>query len=144
MKMAILLRENAFCVNGFTHPISFLKINHYSFLKQETSTLSRHRDNYYWKNDNSLIFKQEMNIYVVMLLISYLIIDHQSIFQQGMSESENSTRPRSDFIYTKNSARPRSDYIIIYIYTRIPRGRDLILPTQRRGGGDLEENGHFF
>ena len=32
-----------------------------------------------------------------------------------MSETENSARPRSDFIYTKNSARPRSDYI----YTKI-------------------------
>ena len=26
---------------------------------------------------------------------------------------------------------------------RIPRGRDLILPTQRIGGGDLQENGNF-
>ena len=26
---------------------------------------------------------------------------------------------------------------------RIPRGRDLILPTQRIGGGDLDENGCF-
>ena len=32
-----------------------------------------------------------------------------------MSETENSARPRSDFIYTKNSARPGSDYI----YTKI-------------------------
>ena len=32
-----------------------------------------------------------------------------------MSESENSARPRCDFIYTKNSARPRSDFIY-YIY----------------------------
>ena len=26
---------------------------------------------------------------------------------------------------------------------RIPRGGDRIFSTQRRGGGDLEENGHF-
>ena len=26
---------------------------------------------------------------------------------------------------------------------RIPRGGDRIVSTQRRGGGDLEENGHF-
>ena len=43
--------------------------------------------------------------------ISSLKINHLSIFQEEMSENENSARPRCDFIYTKNSARPRSDSI---------------------------------
>ena len=43
--------------------------------------------------------------------ISYLKINHLSIFKSEMSENENSARPRCDFIYTKNPARPRSDFI---------------------------------
>ena len=30
-----------------------------------------------------------------------------------------------------------------YLHKVMPRGRDRILSTQRIGGGDLEENGHF-
>ena len=46
-----------------------------------------------------------------------------------MSESENSARPRCDFIYTKNSARPRSDFI----YTKNSA-------RPKSSGGDLVEN----
>ena len=54
-----------------------------------------------------------------------------------MSETENSARPRSDFIYTKNSARPGSDYI----YTKIAArpGSDFLYTKNSGGRGILAE-----
>ena len=55
-----------------------------------------------------LFYLQEMDLEA----ISYLKIHHWSIFKKEISESDNSARPRCDFIYTKNSARPGSGFYL--------------------------------
>ena len=69
------------------------------------------------KMDEWSIFKQDVSIYVVLLLISFLKIDEWSIFKQEMSDRAAT--------HANISGDPISST------QRMPRGRDRILSTQR-------------
>ena len=74
-----------------------------------------------------------------------------------MSESENSARPRCDFIYTKNSARPGSGFYLhkeqvgailkkmaVFIKENALRPvENHDMESQKQLGGDASENGDF-
>ena len=67
-----------------------------------------------WWKWQFLLTENAFCVWTAMALeaISFLKINHWYIFKKEISENENSTMPRCDFIYTKNSARPGSGFYL--------------------------------
>ena len=84
----------------------------------------------YMKMDEWSIFKQDVSIYVVLLLISFLKIDEWSIFKQEMSDRAATHANISGDPILSTQRMPRGRDRILSTQ-RIPHGRDPIFSTQR-------------
>ena len=84
----------------------------------------------YMKMDEWSIFKQDVRIYVVLLLISFLKIDEWSTFKQEMSDRAATHANTSGDPISSTQGMPRGRDRILSIQ-RIPHGRDPIFSTQR-------------
>ena len=83
----------------------------------------------YMKMDEWSIFKEDVSIYVVLLLISFLKIDEWSIFKLEMSDRAATHANTSGDPISSTQGMPRGRDRILSTQ-RISRGRDLILFTQ--------------